>query len=45
MEHIKKEQYEKLKLEISYFSEQDVLTTSQGSGAGDCWVEDPFTQD
>ena len=45
MERIKKEQYEKLKLEISCFSEQDILTMSQGSGAGDGWVQDPFTQD
>ena len=44
MEHIK-EQYEKLKVEISYFNDQDVLTASQGSGAGDGWVQDPFTKD
>ena len=40
-----KEQYEKPKVEISYFSNQDVLTTSQGSGGGDGWVQDPFIQD
>ena len=39
-----KEQYEKTKIEISYFNEQDVLTTSQEPGAGDGWIKDPFTQ-
>ena len=44
MEHMK-EQYEKPKVEICYFNDQDVLTMSQESGAGDGWVQDPFTQD
>ena len=44
MEHVT-EKYEKLEIEISYFNDQDVLTTSQGSGFGDVWVQDPFTQD
>lgn len=44
MEHMK-EQYEKPKVEIRYFNDQDVLTISQGSGAGDGWVKDPFIED
>ena len=40
-----KEQYEKPKLEIRYFNNQDVLTQSQELGAGDGWVKDPFAED
>ena len=40
-----KEQYEKLKLEIQYFNDQDVLTMSSESAAGDGWVKDPFAED
>ena len=36
-------QYEKPNVEISCFDDQDILTTSQG--AGDGWVQDPFTRD
>ncbi len=40
MENVK-EQYEKPKLEITSFNDQDVLTTSLGDG----WVKDPFEED
>ena len=39
MENVK-EQYEKPKLEITNFNDQDVLT-----GSGDGWVKDPFEED
>ena len=38
-------QYESLTVEINYFNNQDVLTESQGSGAGDGWVKDPFEEE
>ena len=40
----KKEEYEKLALEIVFFNEQDVLTQSNESGYGDGWIQDPFTE-
>ena len=40
----KKEEYEKLALEIVFLNEQDVLTQSNESGYGDGWIEDPFTE-
>ena len=40
-----KNQYEKAKIEISCFNDQDVVATSQIWGEGDGWVQDPFTQD
>ena len=40
----KKEEYEKLALEIVFFNEQDVLTQSNELGYGDGWIEDPFTE-
>ena len=40
-----KAQYEKPKLEMSYFNNQDVLTESQESGFGDGWAKDPFEEE
>ena len=40
----KKEEYEKLALEIVFLNEQDVLTQSNESGYGDGWIQDPFTE-
>ena len=40
----KKEEYEKLALEIVFLNEQDVLTQSNESGYGDGWTQDPFTE-
>ena len=40
----KKEEYEKLALEIVFLNGQDVLTQSNESGYGDGWIQDPFTE-
>ena len=40
----KKEEYEKLALEIVFLRGQDVLTQSNESGYGDGWIQDPFTE-
>ena len=40
----KKEEYEKLALEIVFLNEQDVLTQSNELGYGDGWIQDPFTE-